>query len=742
MRWREDGNLEYVGRKDSQVKIRGYRIELGEIEGVLQEEEGVEQAVVEVEEGEGGEKRLVAYVAVKGRRGGEEGEGRRGGEEGEGRRGEEAERREREERWKRYLRERLPEYMVPVEYVEVEGMPVTENGKVDRKKLPRGERRRRKKEEGRRGEESVGNEVERVLSRIWGEVLGREGVGREENFFEAGGDSILSIQVVGRGREEGLEITPKQMFEHATIAELAKVVGVKGRWKEKEEGEEEKGEKEEKEGKEGEETGKAELTPIQRAFFSWGLERVEHYNQSVLLEVKEEIGSVEIEKAVEALLRQHDALRMRYERGEGGEWEQWCQEEGWEGVKQVYERRDLRGRGEEEWREELERDGERVQRSLELGRGRMVRAVEYELGEGRGRRLLLVAHHLVVDGVSWRILLEDLERGCWQQKEGKEIDLGRKTTSYREWGRRVQAYAVGREAGAELGYWVEEKKRAEKAGGLPRDFEETEQGRRGRGRKKVTVMLGEEETRELLQRVPEVYHTEINDVLLTGLWRVMAEWSGRSAVVVDVEGHGREDVLEGVDVSRTVGWFTTIYPVVLGGEGSGSEGWENWEVGRRLKEIKERLRRVPNHGFGYQALRYGRGEEEKERELGGEKGKAELVFNYLGQLDAGMNARRMFALAEERHGHGSGEENRARYVMGVEARVRGGRLQVQWSYQEQVHRGETVERLARRYVESLREIVEHCRGAEAGGYTTSDFPLANLRDEDFKQIAAILEKSL
>ena len=499
---------------------------------------------------------------------------------------------------------------------------------------------------------------EEVLCRVWGEVLGLERVGVEENFFEVGGDSILSIQVVARAREEGVEITPKQMFERPTVRGLGEVAGRVGRV----------------EAEQGQVRGKVELTPIQAGFFQWGLAKAEHYNQSVLLEVREGTDSERLERAVRALVEQHDVLRMRYEpaagggerAGGGGEWEQWCEdrmEE--EGQRVLYERKKLKAESEEEWQDGLEADARRVQGSLRLRGGGLLRAVEYERedeeeqeagraegekqeeekkGEGgRRRRLLLVAHHLVVDGVSWRILLEDLERGYEQLGAGQEeIDLGAKTTSYQEWARRLKEYGEREEVRGELGYWLEQAGQKDKdkdkeqagqgmIGTLPKDYEAAGEENVVGTQRSVVVRMEEEETRELLQGVPEVYHTQINDVLLAGLGRALGEWSGGERVLVDVEGHGREEVMEGVDVSRTVGWFTTIYPVVLGGEGRATGAWD---VGRGLKETKERLRKVPRRGLGYGVLRYRLGD----GGLGSssETRQAEVRFNYLGQWRPGV----------------------------------------------------------------------------------------------------------
>jgi amino acid adenylation domain-containing protein/non-ribosomal peptide synthase protein (TIGR01720 family) len=713
------GELEYLGRMDDQIKIRGYRIELGEIEEQLAGIAGVRAAVVVAREDEAGEKRLVGYVVRE--RGGVGAEEVGAGE------------------LRRQLKQKLPEYMVPGQIVFLAELPLTANGKVDRKGLPR--------PEGMREEASryVGpkGEVEEILCRVWREVLRVEQVGVEDNFFELGGDSILSIQVVARARAAGVQVTPRQMFEQQTVRGLAGVAGKVERVA----------------GEQGRVGGRVPLTPIQAAFFEWGLECAWHYNQWVLLELKPGVESEGVEAAVEALLRQHDGLRMRYvRRGEGGEggekrergggrgeagvgeWEQWCEEEVGGGV---YGRVDLRGEGEEEeQREALERDAEQVQGSFDLEAGGLVKAVEYEMGERVGKRLLLVAHHLVVDGVSWRILLEDLERGYqqWERgRRGEEIDLGEKTSSYKRWGERLEEYGGSAEVKEEEGYWCGEQWE-ERAGveGIPVDYEGVgEEENVVETQRSVGVVLEEEETRELLQEVGKVYHTQINDVLLTGLWGVMREWSGGEGVLVEMEGHGREEGEVGeVDLSRTVGWFTSLYPVVLrvkegrgeeGGEGRGEGGGMVW--GERLKSIKEQLRRVPGHGFGYGVLKYMSGEGGAGEKL--RRGReAEISFNYLGQFDQVIGHSKVFGVAGERGGGGQSGRNRRRYVVEISGMVVEGRLRMEWKYSERLHRRETIAGVAQRYVEILREMMEECRREGAGGYTPSDFPLAGMRQEE------------
>jgi amino acid adenylation domain-containing protein/non-ribosomal peptide synthase protein (TIGR01720 family) len=685
-RFLEDGNIEFLGRLDHQVKIRGYRVEPGEVEAVLSGCPGVQKAMVVVREDTPGDKRLVGYVAAPG-----------GGVE--------------VKELRQYLKERLPEYMVPVAWVIMEELPVRGSGKIDPKDLPRPEM---EGSQGKGKEEGPRTEVERALAGIWEEVLGVKQVGIHDNFFELGGDSILSIQVITRAREAGLGLQPRQMFERQTIAELAEVVG---------------SESAQVEAEQGLVNGEVELTPIQRAFFEWELVKPEHYNQSVLLEVGRGVDTAVLEEAMVGLLDQHDGLRMRYEEREGEGWRQWCEAEV---LESVYERKDLSWIGdEEEQRAELERDAGEVQGSLDIRTGRVVRVVEYELGEERGKRLLLTVHHLVMDGVSWRILLEDLERGYGQRQAGEELSLGMKTTSYQQWAEKLRQYGESDAVRQEMEYWGgEERKRA---GRLPRDEEaagETGEAANLFGMQSgVTVWLEEEETRKLLQEVPGVYQTQINDVLLTALGRVCGEWSGSEAVLVDLEGHGREDIFAEVDISRTVGWFTAMYPVLLEVGEAGQ-----WEPGAALSGTKEQLRGVPRRGIGYGALRYGRGNGSEElRKRLEEMPQAEISFNYLGQIDQILQGSKLFRPGRERIGSESAAENPRQHVLAVSGIVVQGKLQMDWNYSGKLHRRETIAALAERYLDCLRQLIAHCLTPDAGGFTPSDFPLTKLTQNEINQ---------
>jgi amino acid adenylation domain-containing protein len=505
-RWLPDGQLEFLGRADSQVKLRGFRIELGEIEAALRAQPSVGEAVVVLRKRTGGEPWLVAYVVA-----------RAGGPELSAR-----ELRER-------LGTRLPEYMVPAAFVVLEALPLTTSGKVDRRALPAPERSR----EDSASHEPPRTAVEQTLAEVWAQVLGHERVGIHDNFFELGGDSILAIQIISRAAQAGVHLTAKQLFTQPTVAKLAEVAGsAPGVVAEQ-----------------GAVTGPVVLTPIQR----WLLEQEQpaphHFNQTLLLAVREPWDEALLEQALQHLRLHHDALRMRFSRSEAG----WHQEGAGPEGHLPLERVDLSGLEPEARRAALETHAARTQASLELPSGRVARAVLYELGAGEPRRLLLAIHHLVVDGVSWRVLLTDLVTAWAQLRAGKPVRLPPKTTSFRQWAERLEAYAQTPAVRQEAESWLALP--WERVSRLPVDMpggEDTVGSART-----LRVELDAEATRTLVQEVPRAWRMRVDEVLLAALAESFRRWTGASCVQVDLEGHGREDVLEGVDLSRTVGWFTS-----------------------------------------------------------------------------------------------------------------------------------------------------------------------------------------
>ncbi|HEU0088064.1 MAG TPA: amino acid adenylation domain-containing protein [Pseudonocardiaceae bacterium] len=651
VRWKRDGAVEFLGRADEQVKIRGFRIEPGEIEAVLRQHPQIAESVVLARK-EAGQHHLVAYLiaapecAVP-----------------------------HPTDLREFLLQTLPDYMVPSAFVTLDELPLSPNGKVDRRALPAPDTR--SAPQSRHVEPS--SPVEQVLVEIWGDVLGLDRVGVQDNFFELGGDSILSIQVVSRARKAGLLFTTKDLFRSQTIAALAPVVTA--------------GEL----GDAGREpvVGPVPLIPIQHWFFQTHPVNPHHFNQSVLVELTDELDERCLERALQALVVHHDALRMRFEQVEG----QWHQHNAPVQPGPGLQRCDLSGVDAAQQPTMMEKIADEVHASFDLERPALLKVVLFNLGAGQRPYLCLVAHHLVVDGVSWRILLDDLETAYQQAARGEAIDLGRKTTSFRDWAVQLCDYLANGGLDHELDHWASALDGSE----LPLDGA---QPQRGTPARVVPVLLNVEETDALLRGAPAAYRTRINDVLLTALAWALSRWTGRGRVSIDLEGHGREEILEGVDLSHTVGWFTTIFPVALDIAASDEPNWRDL-----VKSVRRQLRTIPGNGFGYGALRYLGSPEARER-LSAYGSGSQISFNYLGQWDARSDET---GGGLYRSMHGSlGQEydpaDRSSHMLEVVGEVQNGQLGFFWYYQAGLHDQATVESVAGDFVDALRHIARDCRG--------------------------------
>jgi amino acid adenylation domain-containing protein/non-ribosomal peptide synthase protein (TIGR01720 family) len=718
-RYLPDGALEFLGRIDHQVKVHGFRIELGEIEAALLEQPAVRQAVVLAREDRPGDRRLVAYVVVAPHpptpspipspQPGEreknstalEGEerataplSRRLGGDGRGDGGEGLD----VGALRDALARRLPQHMVPAAFVTLPELPLTPNGKVDRKALPAPEQPVRDAASPLQAPPRT--PAEEVLARVWADVLDRPAVGIHDNFFELGGDSILSIQVVARAARAGWRITPRQLFEHQTVAELA-AVAVQGAAPA---------------AAQGAVTGDVPLTPIQRWFFATETIDPHHYNQAVLLALREPLDPAVAERAFALLLRHHDALRLRFA-VDGKAWNAAPSPE------TPWTRLDLSVLPEAAVRETFPIATAEIQASLDLTAGPIVRGAWIDL-PGGGARLLLVIHHLAVDGVSWRVLLEDLETACRALAAGRKPELPAKTTSFQAWARRLEEHALSLPAdalAAELTWWRREGTGASRH--VPVDFPGGDNAQSTQQR--LSVWLSAEETQALLQELPAVWRAQMQDALLTALALTLAGPGG--ALRVDLEGHGREDILEGIDLSRTVGWLTSLYPVRLDLAGTA-------DPGAALRAVKEHLRAVPDHGLGFGLLRWLREEESLAA------GVSEVGFNYLGQVDQALPAKSYFAAAPESSGPPQSPRARRAYIFEVGGLVTGGRLRIDWDYSAALHRRETVEHLAAAFRAHLRSLIAACRAAleqQIAAYTPSDFPLARLTAAELTQAVGI-----
>ncbi|WP_459502276.1 amino acid adenylation domain-containing protein [Bacillus sp. C1] len=671
-RYLPDGNLDYLGRIDHQVKIRGFRIELGEITFALNAHASIKEAVVIVREDQPGDKRLVAYVVGDGN----------------------------VDEWREYLKAELPSYMVPSGFVMMKAIPLTANGKVDHKALPIPDER---------GVEmecvAPRNGKEEALATIWKQVLGIQKVGIYDNFFEIGGDSILSIQIISRASQLGLKLTPKQMFEHSTIAELAQVV------------KEEQGVQAEQ----GIVTGEVPLTPIQYWFFEQEHPHPQHWNQSMLLRVRERLDVELLEGALLNLLKHHDAIRFRYEQLPGGIWEQRNEGIGEQSVFRVIKRNDA---NQQAWNQMIQEEMDIAQASFNLLTGPLMRVVYFEDGLNGKDRLFWTIHHLAIDGVSWRILLEDLQVVYNQMKQDQKVQLPAKSTSFKEWSERLQTYSDSGIPKEVQDYWHEQA--AKQVMTIPMDYpiQETTEA----SSDQVTMTLGVEETHALLQEVPATHKTRINEVLLTALVQAIADCTKQNQLSVHLEGHGREEMIEGVDLSRTVGWFTSIYPVHLDLQGTKTsiEG---------LKAVKDQLRRIPNHGVDYGILRY----LSRESLSFYQQQKPSISFNYLGQFDQVFSKESLF-MQETGFTHlDHAPESKLSHPIDVVGMVKDEKLHFVWIYSREQFSKLTIQAIANGMLNKLRQLINSPTTESA--FTVSDFADAeDLTEESLDKVLLKLTK--
>jgi len=643
-RYRPDGNVEFLGRIDHQVKIRGFRIELGEIEARLMAYPEVDEAVVVAREDQPGNKQLVAYVVCN------------------------ANSSLTAELLRENLKTLLPDYMVPSAYVFLKGMPLTANGKVDRNLLPAPDRHETQYA-------PPGTRVEEVLASLWAELLSIGRVGINDNFFTLGGDSILSIQAVGAARRNGIYFTPRQLFENQTIAELAAVAGSENKIMAQQDCV----------------TGEIGLTPIQHWFFELDLAYPHHWNQSLLLTVERRLDLDILEQALHRLVQHHDALRLRFMPDQSGGWRQINLADE---TKKIAGFIDLTGLSQEQQRLQIQHRSAELQTTLNITDGPLLTAALFELGAGQPQRLLFIVHHLAIDGVSWRILLEDMDTVYRQLEQGGDVLLPAKTTSYKQWSERLQSYAKTGHMQEELDFWLSPGRFEAKP--LPIDYPDG--SKREQHFKTIALSLNEEKTQALVQQIPAMSRIGIDDMLLSALAQILCRWSGGQSVLLDLDRYGREDIFADVDLTRTVGWFTNVHPVLLSLPA---------KAGPRdlVDSVKAQLGGIPKSGMGYGILRYLEGGE-LARQLENHP-RSQVLFNYLGQLDKALPPGCPFWIADEPVGAAINKNNDKLYDIEVVAMIVENRLRISWIYSSERFDKATIEQLVRQHDAFLHELIEY-----------------------------------
>jgi amino acid adenylation domain-containing protein/non-ribosomal peptide synthase protein (TIGR01720 family) len=659
-RWLLDGNIEFVGRKDNQVKIRGYRIELGEIENALQSHIAIDSAVVIDKYNQEKERELVAYIT-----------------------GEEV---LNASDIRVYLSGILPNYMIPGHFVQLDELPITSSGKIDRKRLPESYSLGIKT-----GVSYIAprNELERHLVTVFEEVLKKTSIGIKEDFFVLGGDSIKSIQIVSRLKQKGYLLAIQDVLLYPVIENLAKRVKIITRLIDQ-----------------GIVEGIVPFGPIQLSFLENNLQEKHHYNQSILLCSKDQISEKGLRHVLDKILLHHDVLRMVYRQTPFG----WVQEN--KGAEQSYLIEVIENADEETFILHCEQ----VQSSMDLTHGPLFKVCLFR--GANGDRLLLVAHHLIIDGVSWRILLDDLSSLYQQYLSGEVLHLPFKTDSFKYWMDKQIAYSQSEALQKEELYWSA----MESIFIEPLPIDHPEGSNLMKHISSRSFLLNERLTEKLLTQCYKAYHTEINDIVLTALSLALKETFGLNKILINLEGHGREFIGADIDVTRTIGWFTTMYPVIF-------DMSYNGNIIRQLIEVKESLHRVPNKGIGYGILRYLKGKEYKF--------KPEITFNYLGDFGSGLATKQgdqLFEFLGDYHGREHAEDMQRDVVLDVSGIVVAGKIRLLLNYSNKHYKASTIEGLLVSYEKNLTDLIEQLSKEEKTHLSPVDLTYKDLSIEQVQEL--------
>ncbi|WP_414526545.1 amino acid adenylation domain-containing protein [Nodularia chucula] len=681
-RYLPDGNIEYLGRLDHQVKLRGFRIELGEIEAVLNQHPQVTQALAIVRNDTPEHSRLVAYVVAKPDL--------------------------QTAELRQFLAEKLPAYMLPTAFVILETLPLTANGKIDRQALPIPD-----VSPVNTTATAPRTPIEQQLVNIWSQVLGIASISIHDNFFSLGGDSILAIQVVAKANQQNLALRPRQMFQYQTVAELAAIVDTKIILP----------------SDQAPVTGEIPLTPIQHWFFEQNLVDAHHWNQAILLEVHQSLNPDYLRQALDQLLAHHDSLRSHFTKTPDG-WRQFaatnpvpllaCGEGLGVGFHHI-DLSDLAILTPEKVSETITNIANDLQASFDLETPPLLRIAYFNLGKNQNNRLLLIFHHLIIDGISWRIFLEDLQLAYQQLSQKQQIKLPPKTTSYQQWAVKLQDYTWTGDLQPAFNYWTSPL--WQQIPPLPVDY--APGANTMADVETYSTFLTVPDTQALLQEVPNAYHTQINDILLTALALAFQDWTGENRLLVELEGHGREDLFPNINLSRTMGWFTNLFPVLLNITPSS-------DLGVYLKTIKEQLRQIPDRGISYGLLRY----------LASPTIQATLKsiplpqirFNYLGQSDQIFSDNSLFTPARELIGHSRSPKGNRNTLIEINSIITGGKLRCDWTYSQKIHQTQTITTLADNYQQILLSLIQHCVTPNISGFTPSDFPQMDFTQDELDNL--------
>jgi amino acid adenylation domain-containing protein/non-ribosomal peptide synthase protein (TIGR01720 family) len=658
-----DGKIEFLGRIDDQVKIRGFRIETSEIITVLEQQPWVVRAVTKAITSKDKSARLVAYVELK----------------------------QHPENWREVLRsclrDALPDYMVPALFVSLDTCKLLPNGKIDLNALPVPEE---EQAAVRKNYIAPRNDKETILTQIWEKVLRVSQVGIEDDFFELGGDSILCLQIIAKARAAGIHFTPEDLFKHPQIALLtlhlqSKLLPLSSSPTPSfllSPGDE------------------IPLNPIQKWFFQQPLAKPEHWNQALLLDLKQDFDVESVQTALNQVVTNHQAFHFRFSQTENG-WKVYLGDDTYKLNLDVV---DLRSIPPEELSENLQTVANQFQTQLDLESGLLFRTVYFQTPANTSNKLLLIIHHLIVDGVSWRIILQDL--AVTLQKG----EITSNSASFAQWATQLNRFAENNNWDKDLSFW---KTQQISNPGFPLDFPLGENLEASAAQVKCNFSTSE--TESLLYEFPRIQKARIQEILLTVLLEAVTEWTNNSQMVIALESHGRESDITQLDVFNSVGWFTSLFPFKL--EKTAEDLLEN------LKSVKQQYRELPNNGFSYGLL-----SQKPEYNDILPKIPQGILFNYLGQFDENFPQTAPFIPATEDAGISRALQNIRSFQLEITGLIIDGKLQMRFVFSKELHYPATIQKLADRFYSCFLSLLEQSRTRE-NHFTPTDFPLAKLNQE-------------
>ena len=641
-RFLPDGNIEYLGRADMQVKVRGFRIELSEIETVISSFDGIEDVAVVDYQGDTDHKRLVAYyvsdVEVS------------------------------HDALKNHIEDKLPSYMMPAFYVQIETVPRMSSGKINRRALPDPSNLFEKRE----AYVAPKNEVQKKLAGIWSKILkvGASKIGIHDSFFEMGGDSLMAIQFVCAAEEEGIAFETDTLFTNKTIAELAANARESG----------------DSDYAQDLISGTYPLLPRQAKFFADNYAKPAHWNRFFYFDVNHELNLDHLKQAIDLVLLHHDNMRVSFIQDEQGMWQQKC--DAASPAQEYVTSYDVSDLNEREQEEKIVETCNHCHASLDLKKPPLMRVLHFKTAHGAGK-IAVIAHHLLLDIVSSRIIFEDLLKSYESLRLGISAPLSAKTSSVMEWASQLRDKAQSDDFTEELAYWSSEKMQISAA--IQPDYPGVSKGyERNALVEKIT--LDDETTQKLLKDIPSQLKTNIQDILLTALLQTTKSWSGDDELLINICGHGRNGE-QGYNLSRTAGWLNTVFPIYLSHKGIDEKDAKNL-----LKQVGEQQNKVPQKNEHYNLLRY----ITKHPDILAHE-PPQLFFNYVSQIDAlipeGLSISPILQPSEIKSSH---DDNHLSYLLYIEAGIIEKELNIHITYTTDIFKENTVQKFVSLYKQQIQ----------------------------------------